>query len=167
MVFHFWYPYLVKICQLNLSVILHFRYLHIGIDQLTILVENQLCLSKEFQYRVPQKMCLLYSTAFGHSHFFLEFPLQKVILALDLVTPWVGNLDAWFNSHSNFNACRIWRFENRTPILFFYQAPNPRVVVEMSFYKHVIWCNLKKIIFAKHLKTNVKSLFDWLASLYF
>ena len=117
---------------------------------------------RNFQYRVPQKMCLLYSTAFGHSHFFLEFPLQKVILALDLVTPRVGNLDAWFNSHSNFNACRIWRFENRTPILFFYQAPNPRVVVEMSFYKHVIWCNLKKNYIFKTFKNKCK-ITVWLA----
>ena len=52
---------------------------------------------------------------------------NKALLALDLVTPRVDNIDAWFNSHSDFSGCYISRFEN--------YAPSPGVVAEVSIYK--------------------------------
>ena len=47
-----------------------------------------------------------------------NFFFKKVLLALDVITPRVGNNDARFNSHSGFSGCHIPRLENYALIPF-------------------------------------------------
>ena len=82
-------------------------------------------------------------------HFSEEFPSKKALLALDLGTPRVGNLDAWFNSYSDFSGCRIPGFENRALISFYCHALNPNVVAEVSFYKTCDFVQFKIIFIFK------------------
>ena len=81
-------------------------------------------------------MCLLGPTVSISVQALLpRIPFQKTLLALDLVTPKIGNLNAWFNLYSGFNGCRISRFENRALIPFFFHASKLEVVAEVLFCK--------------------------------
>ena len=128
MVLYFWYPHLVLICQLNLSTVFQFRHPHLCMDRLTRFIGNSPRPSEGFWILSASKSMLVKLNCVGHSIVTSSqsFPFQKVLLDLDLVTLRVFNLDAWFNSHFDFNEYHILRFENHALISFFLSYPEPQ-----------------------------------------
>ena len=112
---------LIKICQLNLSVILHFRVFPplYGLSNHTCWKSMMLFQGISTMERLKKCTCRTQLCWLQYDHLSREFSFQKVHLALDLVKPRVGNLYPWFISQCGFNGYRILKFENHTLIPLF------------------------------------------------
>ena len=82
-----WFPRLVRVYKLDLSIISQFRYLHLCMNQLPSFVDNQSYFSREFPMQHVSKNMLSTPNCLDyHAITFLEnFPFKKAFLAFDLI----------------------------------------------------------------------------------
>ena len=59
MILHFWYHHIIKVFQLNSTIILQFRHLFLCMDQLTRFVDNPSYSFGEFPMQLPLEVWLL------------------------------------------------------------------------------------------------------------